>query len=381
MKNLLLLLLLPAASFAQPKASGTEKSAKQAQTTPVAKQAVAADGFVITGNIQGLADGDVMITSPQGQETLVKGPAKNGAFSLKGSLPEPGLYWITYGKEQPQYIFLENSAITITGKQSEIKSLKIEGSKSHSEFLQFRKTFDPLFANLNAIALQLQQSAEDKKPALVQEYNTAIATMNKEVGDFVTAKPSSYVSLFLLSVTKQINENISEVEQRFNLLPAALKASAMGKDMENYLAFAKIGAIGSEAVEFTQNDVDDKPVSLSSFRGKYVLLDFWASWCKPCRLENPNVVKAFNKFKDKNFTVFSVSLDQQKEPWLKAIANDKLAWTHVSDLQFWNNAAAQLYHVQSIPQNFLIDPAGKIVAKDLRGEDLEKKLCELLGCN
>ena len=139
--------------------------------------------------------------------------------------------------------------------------------------------------------------------------------------------------------------------------------------------------MGTDALDFTQNDISDKPVTLSSFKGKYVLVDFWASWCRPCRAENPNVVKIYNKFKSKNFTVLGVSLDQQKDAWLKAIEKDNLTWTHVSDLQQWNNAVAQLYRVQSIPQNFLIDPKGKIVAKDLRGEDLEKKLCEYLGCS
>jgi peroxiredoxin len=376
MKHLFLFLLIPALSFAQPKATGTKLPKA---TTAV--EAPAANGFVVTGNIQGLADGEVKITTTQGEQVIAKGAAKNGVFTLKGNLDEPGLYWIILGKEQPQYLFLENTAIKISGKQSDIKNLKIEGSKSHSDFQQFRQTFDPLFANLNSIAFQLQQTSDDKKPALMQQYNSAITAMNKAVGDFITAKPSSFVSLFLLVITRQINDNTAEVEQRFKLLSPQLRASAAGKDFENYLASAKIGAVGSDAIEFTQNDVNDKPVSLSSFRGKYVLLDFWASWCKPCRMENPNVVKAYNKFKDKNFTIFSVSLDQQKEPWLKAIEKDGLAWTHVSDLKFWNNAAAELYHVQSIPQNFLIDPNGKIVAKDLRGEDLERKLCELLGCN
>ena len=125
------------------------------------------------------------------------------------------------------------------------------------------------------------------------------------------------------------------------------------------------------------------PVALSSFRGKYVLVDFWASWCGPCRQENPNVVETFNKFNTKNFTVLGVSLDRpgQKSKWIDAIHEDKLTWTHVSDLKFWDNEVAKLYKVQSIPQNILLDPDGKIIAKNLRGPALEAKLCEILGCN
>ncbi len=204
---------------------------------------------------------------------------------------------------------------------------------------------------------------------------------------FIKNNPKSYISL--IALTKVLNDigplSISdeqlfgEVESSFSKLSDELKATEKGKELATLVNEAKKTSVGAMAMGFTQNNPDGNPVKLSDFKGKYILLDFWASWCVPCRAENPNLVAAYTTHKSNNFTILSVSLDKEgeKTAWLKAIKDDGLTWTQVSDLKHWKNEVSTAWGITSVPASFLIDPSGKIIAKNLRGKALQAKLNEI----
>lgn len=336
----------------------------------------------IKGRIEGLADSTwiTLVNANQPEEILDSAMVLRSKFRLKANIKEPMLASLQLGEGRSYMTFIDQSSSRIKGKLDKLDALKWKGSASVRDFAAFKQSFDPLFEKVVGINQQVRGGGwTDSLQEQMQHYQD---TIQQAIDRFIAKRRSSPVSAFLLAATYQLKDDVALANQRYSSLTAKAVNNLYGKYLKETIDNELATAVGSVALDFTQEDTAGIPVSLSSFRGQYVLLDFWASWCGPCRVENPNVVANFQKFKSKNFTVLGVSLDRpgQKEKWMKAIYDDQLAWTHVSDLQFWNNEVAQQYKVQSIPQNFLIGPDGKILAKNLRGANLEAKLCELLGC-
>jgi peroxiredoxin len=319
---------------------------------------------------------------------------KNGEFKFKGNITEPVVGTLItkfrqQGEDKPAremvQLFLEPSKIEFNAKDS-LKNNTVKGSAGNADLVALNQQQESYKAQFEGLydAYDSLQKAGDKEG--MKKTEDAISTLNDQMNEavfasFVKKHPSSSVALYAVKQYAGWEINPVTVEPLFNSLPASAKALPSAKALKERIEIAKKTGIGSYAMDFTQNDTLGKPVSLSSFKGKYTLVDFWASWCGPCRRENPNVVKVFNKFKDKNFTILSVSLDRPdaKDKWLAAIHKDGLTWTHVSDLKYWDNAVAKQYGIRAIPQNLLLDPQGKIIAKNLRGEDLDAKLTEVFN--
>jgi len=260
-----------------------------------------------------------------------------------------------------------------------------EEIENDPDFINLRQSLTEVNRQMQAIQSEYYAFSDAQKAdqALVRSlrdrFDRTVDDRNAIMFAFICERPASFVSLMLIA---QLNDEgritKTKLDSLLNTLSPELQNSELGLAVADNMKIAQLNAVGTEAPDFTQNDPDGHPVSLADFRGKYVLIDFWASWCGPCRKENPTVVKAFNTFKDRNFTILGVSLDNNRQAWLAAIERDGLAWTHVSDLKGWKNQVAVAYHVENIPQNLLIDPEGKIVAKNLRGEALMQELTRLI---
>jgi peroxiredoxin len=257
----------------------------------------------------------------------------------------------------------------------------VKGNDNTQAMQQYQKAFEPLIKRaqgLNDDAKEINPEDEPAKNAFRKKADDFSKDVVKTGKDFIKGHPANVASIWLLMNELRSRLDAEEFQLLFSSLDKSIQNGPYGESVTAYIKTLKANGVNVTADDFSQDDTKGQQVKLSSFRGKYVLVDFWASWCGPCRQENPNVVKAYNKYKDKNFTILGVSLDDNRDRWLRAINQDGLHWTQVSDLRGWGNEVAVQYGIQSIPSNFLVSPEGKIIARNLRGEDLEAKLQELL---
>jgi peroxiredoxin len=349
--------------------------------------------FTVTGKLSVPNDVNYVFLnySSNGNRVLDSVKPVNGVYSFKGKIADASLGSVSANfndakkRKQGFNLYMEGSNINIEHTDTLFGKVKVSGSMAHAEFDKLTETMKPYNQKLMDINKKYADAAKAKDQAEIDRQREAYNATTNEVKDavygaYVKNNPSSPLVGYALNNYAGPIIDVAKVEPFYNSLPEQVKTSKAGKTLWDRIEKTKKTEVGQIAPDFTQNDTLGRPVSLSSHRGKYLLVDFWASWCGPCRQENPNIVAAFNKYKDKGFSVFGVSLDDKdKDAWMKAIHDDKLYWTQVSDLKYWENEVSTAYGIRSIPQSYLLDPTGKIIAKNLRGEALIKKLDEVFA--
>lgn len=343
--------------------------------------------FVISGTISGVEEGVVLLQKriPGGYSVIDSATLVNGAFTIEGVVEYPQMVNLALKEKRGGLnFFIENAEITINGQADSLYLASVTGSQTQSEFEAYKASFEEMNNEMRKAYDRYREAKMAGNEELAASIEKEFEEMdNKQTGmkkEFIANNPASFITPTVLNEISYYLE-ASEMEELLGKLDTTLNKVESVITLKDKLVVLKAVAIGQKAPDFTLNDVNGNPVSLYSKIGgntKLLLVDFWAAWCGPCRQENPNVVKVWNEYNKKGFDVFGVSLDQTAEAWTKAIGDDKLTWTHVSDLKYWDCAPAKMYGVSAIPANFLLDENGIIVGHNLRGDALGAKVKEVL---
>lgn len=348
------------------------------------------NAFTITGAIQGQDTGKVYLLK-YASDTYVKmdssmlrstAVAKNGTFTFKGRVDIPQRYYIQLaGKESRAAFFMGGGDMTFVAAADSLRDFKLDGSPLQMLFDEYELNHNAHREQLRIVSRQVNEAKiikdEDRVKALEARGDSLYKAGLKQNQQYIGEHSQSPVAAYVLYRDLSFSSDYAMLDSLYQMLDSSVTEVPYANMVAERVATLKSVAVGQQVKHFSLPDTSGREVNTRTFAGKYLLIDFWASWCKPCRVENPNVVASYKDYKDKGFEILGVSLDSDKGKWFKAIEDDGLIWPHVSDLKGWGSIAGKRYGVKAIPHTILVDPEGTIIARDLRGDKLREKLEEL----